>query len=76
MANKADVILVDVYLGYYKYDPDKQHYVGRTVTAEVLTIHFKTGNMRVRYYGDDGKPKTFDTDAAELIEKIYSSLNV
>ena len=72
----ADFIKVDIFHEYHRYDSQQEKYVGKMITVEVLTIHFKTGNMRVRCYDEGGRPHTFETDAPDLIDEIYAKLGV
>lgn len=45
-----------------------EYYVNVEVEAEVLTVHFNTGKMRIRFNDLFGNIKTADVDSAAFFE--------
>ena len=74
---KPPLIKAKVHHKFHVYDEVQEKYIGANVIVDVLTIHFSTRRMRVRYWNTwREKIITFDTDATDLIKKIYENFNI
>lgn len=63
--------IVDINEGAYKPDGNGEYYVYGKVQAQVLTLHFRTGKMRVRYKDNNGKTRTANVSNSPFFSAYF-----
>lgn len=69
--NLPKVMVDDMVIGTnpnFPTDPNSEYHIRGTVEAEVLTVHFRTESMRVRYTDQEGKIRTYNVGIEPFLD--------